>query len=194
MRRGHWSSMSRGKSRPRSTGVTSRGGYATPPSPPPAPTPDPVPVPLPVPPVPVPGPRTSAAPCVGAVPWRGVSVTAILGGCGISICGLGATTGVAWLRMFAGDPPAFSSGLGRSRCCCAGGGGGGGGGTWPTSNTCKPRCTSATSIFPDICNKANRRTAWIATTPAIAPPLSRALRFDRYILTVNALNRAALRT
>ena len=62
-----------------STGVTRRGGSATPLSPPPpGPLPPaPLPVPLPTPPAPVPGPRTSDAPWVGAAPCRGVSVATI---------------------------------------------------------------------------------------------------------------------
>src|SRR6476469_8067348 len=126
--RGHRSSVSRGKSRPRSTGVVKCGGWATPLSPPPPDPlpPAPLPVPVPAPPAPVPGPRTSDAPCVGAVPCRGVSEAAICCTGGVTILGLGATTGVASLLIFLGaEPPSFSFGLG---CCfCVGGGGGGGG-------------------------------------------------------------------
>jgi len=69
----------------------------------------------PRPPAPVPGPATFDAPCVGDVPWRGVSLVAIFGGRGITIGGLGATTGVASLLMFLGaDPPSFSFGF----ACC----------------------------------------------------------------------------
>jgi len=113
-----------------------------------------------------------------------VSVTAIgLGRCG-STCGLGATTGVAWLRTFAGDPPSFSLGFCCSRCCCGGGGGGGGGSGALTSNILRALCGSARSIFPDICRNANSSAAWIAATNAIAPLLSRLLRSDRYIRSV----------
>jgi hypothetical protein len=88
----------------------------------------PLPVPLPIPPAPVPGPRTFDAPCVGAAPWRGVSLAAIFWTGGVSIRGFGATTGVASLRTFFGaDPPSLSLGLCCWRCCGGGGGGGGGG-------------------------------------------------------------------
>ena len=68
-----------------------------------------------MPPAPVPGPRTSDAPWVGALPWRGVSLAAICCTGGVTIRGFGATTGVASLLMFVGaDPPSFSLGFG---CC-----------------------------------------------------------------------------
>src|SRR5206468_6474351 len=116
-----------GKSCPRGRGVARCGGSAATPlsPPPPGPFPPlPLPVPVPIPPAPVPGPRTSDAPCVGAVPCRGVSVAAIFCTGGVSIFGFGATTGVASLLMFFGaEPPCFSLGLGWW-CCCGGGGGG----------------------------------------------------------------------
>src|SRR4051794_11996585 len=178
---GQRSSISREKSRPRSTGVTRCGGLATPLSPPPpGPLPPaPLPVPVPTPPAPVPGPRTSDAPWVGAVPCRGVSLAAIFCTGGVSIFGLGATTGVASLLIFLGaDPPSFSFGLGR--CFWVGGGGGGGGG-WPTSNVLSTLCGSPRSILPEICSSANSSAACTAITAAIAPPLSRLLRSLRYI-------------
>ena len=106
-------------------GVARCGGSATPLSPPPpGPLPAaPLPVPVPTPPAPVPGPRTLEAPCIGAGPWRGVSVAGVVFTGGVSIRGLGATTGVASLLMFFGeDPPSFSLGFGR---WLWGGGGGG---------------------------------------------------------------------
>ena len=137
-------------------------------------------MPVPVPPAPVPGPRTSAAPCVGAAPWFGVSVTAIgFGLCG-STRGLGATTGVALLRMLAGEPPSSSFGFCCSRCC-GGGGGCGGGGVSLMSNTCIASCGTPRSIVPDRWSNAKIRPAWIAPTARAAPPLSFELRFDRYI-------------
>src|SRR4051794_41876053 len=116
---GQRSSISRGKSRPRSTGVTRCGGLATPLSPPPpGPLPPaPLPVPEPTPPAPVPGPRTSDAPWVGAAPWRGVSVAAIVWIGGGSVLGFCAATPVALLFLFLGaGPPSFFFGLGVCRC------------------------------------------------------------------------------
>lgn len=169
--RGHSSRNSLGKSRPLRTGVTRCGGSATSP-PPPGPVPPlPFPVPVPTPPAPVPGPRTSDAPCVGAAPWRGVSVAAIFCTGGVSIRGFGATTEVAWLLMFLGDdPPAFNLGLGwwRRR-------GGGGGGVSLRLSMLRARCVSPISTFPDMFRNANRSAAWMAITAAIAPLLSRLL-------------------
>ena len=181
--RGHCSSRLDGKSGPRSTGVASRGGSATPqPAPEPFP-PAPLPVPLPAPPAPVPGPATSAAPCVGAVPARGVALAAMCWTGGSRITGLGATTGVAWLLMFLGaEPPSFSLTLG----CCRGrgGGGGGGGGCRARSNTWKVASRAGVSILPARSRKTRNKTAWIATTAAIAPALSRGWTSERYATPV----------
>src|SRR6185295_13545283 len=133
--------------------------------PPPGPVPPaPLPVPVPAPPAPVPGPTTFDAPWVGALPWRGISAAAIGLTGGVSTFGLGATTGVASLLMFLGlDPPSFSFGF---AVCWAGGGGGGGGGSGARSITW---------------SRANSNPAWIASTAAIAPLLSRPVRSVRYM-------------
>ena len=79
-----------------------------------------------------------------------------------------------------GRRPAFLL-LGLGLLLLGGGGGGGGGGGWPTSNTRSALCGSARSIFPDMWRSANSNAAWTAITAAIAPPLSRLSRSDRYI-------------
>ena len=121
------------------------------------------------------------------VPYReihdrtGVSVTTTgFGRCGWTM-GFGATTGVAWLRMLAGEPPSLSFGLSCGRSCGGGRGGGGGGASSRRSNTCSASCGSARSIVPLRCRKAKMSPAWMAITAAIAPPLSLELRSDRYI-------------
>src|SRR4249919_1567912 len=94
---------------------TTDGRVPIPPDPPPpVPLPEPpLPVPVPTPPAPVPGPTTFDAPWVRSLPLLGVCVTGIGGGTGSGIRGLGATTGVAWLRIFLGEA-APSSSLGAS--------------------------------------------------------------------------------
>src|SRR5687767_814506 len=169
------------------------GPTATPPPPPvPLPAP-PLPVPVPTPPAPVPGPRTFEAPCVGSVPSRGVSLVAILGGSGSTIGGFGATTGVASLLMFLGDAaPSFALGFAFSACWTGGGGGGGGGGRISLrSNTSSVRCGWARSTVPDMWRKTKASPAWTAMTAAIAPPLSRVLRSERYIAAGQRRLRAA---
>ena len=99
---------------------------------------------------------------------------------GVTIRGFGATTGVASLLMFCGDePPSLS--LGFAREACRGGGGGGGGWNLVISMIWSTLCGSGMFMRPDKCRKANSSAAWIATTAATAPPLSRLLRSDRYI-------------
>ena len=99
----------------------------------------------------------------------GVSVATIGWTGGVSILGLGATTGVASLLMFLGlDPPSFSLGFG---CCRCGGGGGGGIGS-VRSKSVSALWESVRSIFPDKCNSANSKAAWMAITAATAPPRS----------------------
>ena len=111
---------------------------------------------------------------------------------GVSMRGLGATTGVAWLLMFLGaEPPSFS--LGFACCCAGGGGGGGGGGFWPISITRRTDCGSARSIFPEICRKASSIAAFTAAAAMIAPLLCFASRSDRYMPRVNAIHARALR-
>ena len=116
-------------------------------------------------------------------PGAEFSVTAICGIGGTTTCGLGAATGVASLLMFGGAaPPSFSLGL----ACCLGGGGGGGGGGFSAlmSNTRIASCAPGKSTRPEMFSKANSSAAWIATTAAIAPPLSLASRSDRYIAPI----------
>jgi len=92
------------------------------------------------------------------MPWRGVRVAAI--GDGTGIFGVGATTGVASLRMFLGaEPPCFSFGFGCCFCLGGGGGGGGGGRGGFTSNTRSTLCSAASGSWPDMCSNAKSNAA-----------------------------------